>query len=66
VELNSKFTALFTRFVFVVVRTNAAKPGGVPGYLQHLFGPKGWLLTNKAAAGDICAYGFGPLPPRKC
>jgi ABC-type phosphate transport system substrate-binding protein len=65
-QLNPKFTKLFSRFVFVVVRTKTGHPGNVPGYLQGLFGPTGWLLTNKAAAGDICNYGFGPLPPRKC
>jgi len=66
VQLNPKFTQLFRRFVFVVVRTKTGHPGNVPAYLQKLFGPKGWVLTNKTAAGDICNYGFGPLPPRKC
>jgi ABC-type phosphate transport system substrate-binding protein len=61
-ELNSKFTPAFVRQVFVVVRLAKGKPGGVPAYLQGLFGPKGWLFTSKAAHADILAYGFLPLP----
>ena len=57
--LNPKFP--FTRLVFVVVRGP-----GVPHYLGALFGPHGWVLTNKHAAADICAYGFATLGTRGC
>ena len=58
-QLNPKFP--FTRLVFVVVRGP-----GVPKALRALFGSKGWLLTNKTAAADICAYGFATLGKRGC
>lgn len=61
VQLNPGFSAAFTRLVFVVVRGHS-----VPSNLSKFFGSKGWLLTNKTAAADICSYGFAPLPPRKC
>jgi ABC-type phosphate transport system substrate-binding protein len=61
VALNPNFSTAFTRLVFAVVRGHS-----VPGYLKPFFGPTGWLLTNKHAAADICAYGFSPLAPRAC
>jgi ABC-type phosphate transport system substrate-binding protein len=57
--LNPKFP--FTRLVFVVVRGP-----GVPAYEKALFGLHGWVLTNKTAAKDICAYGFATLGKRGC
>ena len=57
--LNSHFP--FTRVVFAVVRGP-----GVPKALRPFFGGKGWLLSNEAAADDICAYGFAPIGKRKC
>jgi ABC-type phosphate transport system substrate-binding protein len=59
---NTKFTPLFTRTVFIVVRQAAGNPGDVPTYLQHLFGPTGWVLTSKTARRDLAAYGFQLLP----
>ncbi len=60
-EINRGFSPAFIRQVFVVVRLAATKPGGVPGYLQFLFGPRGWLFTSKASKTDVCHYGFDPL-----
>jgi ABC-type phosphate transport system substrate-binding protein len=70
---NTKFTPLFTRTVFAVVRQAPGEPGNVPAYLQPLFGPAGWVF-GKTALADLCAYGFetavaqakcggGPPPP---
>jgi ABC-type phosphate transport system substrate-binding protein len=62
---NPKFTPLFIRKVYIVVRLAAKQPNGVPSYLQALFGPAGWLFTNKTAAKDICSYGFATLPQNR-
>lgn len=61
VSLDKSFDSVFQRDVFVVVRLAAHEPGGVPGYLQALFGPHGWLFSSKAAHNDILNYGFLPL-----
>lgn len=55
-KLDKTFSPAFVRQVFVVVRGSK-----VPGYLSGIFGPHGWLFTNKTARNDILAYGFLPL-----
>jgi ABC-type phosphate transport system substrate-binding protein len=62
---NPKFTPLFVRSLYIVVRQGTSGPTSVPGYLKPLFGPTGWLFTNKTAAQDICNYGFATLPPTR-
>jgi ABC-type phosphate transport system substrate-binding protein len=61
-QLNPKFSPDFVHEEFVVVQQAAGEPGGVPSYLQALFGPGGWLLTTGVARDDILDYGFLSLP----
>ena len=57
-KLNSKFSPAFVRFVFVVVRWTKNTPGNIPSYLEGIFGPRGYICTNKTAKTDLANYGF--------
>jgi ABC-type phosphate transport system substrate-binding protein len=56
--INPRFSAAFVRLVYVVVRWTRGTPDNLPKYLEHLFGPKGWVCTSKAAQTDLKHYGF--------
>jgi len=57
-EINKKFSPAFLRLVYVVVRWARNTADNVPGYLEGIFGPKGWVCTNKTAKKDLASYGF--------
>lgn len=59
--LNSRFSPAFIRFLYAVVRWTAKKPGNIPGYLQLLFGLRGWACASRTAQRDIHSYGFDTL-----
>jgi ABC-type phosphate transport system substrate-binding protein len=61
-KISAKFVASpFGRKLYNVVRFNTATQP-IPSALLPIFGPKGYLCTNKVAAKDIANYGFLPVP----
>lgn len=61
--LNRRFTPAFVRKLFIVVRWTAGTPGDIPGYLERLFGPQGYVCSTLTAHTDLRHYGFMPLAP---
>ena len=73
-KINPKFTPLFQRLVYVVVR-DAGTKDDIPAYLEPFFAaktanPPGYVCTDPTALGDLAPYGFlrvsasGARPPK--
>lgn len=63
--VNPKFTANFTRSLFVIVpfpKKSTSQVNGIPKYLLAFFGPKGFTCTSKTAKRDLMNYGFVVFP----
>jgi phosphate transport system substrate-binding protein len=61
--INPKFTAVFTRTVYDVVRYAPKTKDHIPGYLEPFFAAKnakvkGWACGTKAGQADVRNYGF--------
>jgi ABC-type phosphate transport system substrate-binding protein len=66
-KINPKFSALFQRTVYIVVRYDASTADHIPAYLEKFFAAKnastpGWMCKNAKATTDIKDYGFLPTP----
>jgi periplasmic binding family protein len=51
--INRAFPSEMQRTLYDVMRGP-----GIPGNLQPIFGPTGWICTNTTAQADILSYGF--------
>ncbi len=62
--VNPKVSATFARSLYDVVpfTTTKGSQNGIPGYLLSIFGPKGYVCTNKTAKTDLANYGFIVFP----
>jgi ABC-type phosphate transport system substrate-binding protein len=63
--INPKFSPMFQRFVYAVVR-GAATHDDIPAYLEPFFSaktakPAGFVCTARTALADLTAYGFLPV-----
>src|SRR5487761_298472 len=66
VTIISKFTLLFQRTVYDVVRYDATTTDHIPAYLEKFFAAstastKGWACSSTKAKTDIKNYGFLPI-----
>ena len=56
--INPRFSPAFVRLVNIVVRWTKGTADNLPRYLEGVFGPRGWICTNRTAQADLKAYGF--------